>query len=133
MNWKKLVFLIILILAIIIGTYCLYTSYTFNNNQDKDDYLKFENFKFGLCSINAPYEDIKIIKNIITKDEAQELINWAKPRLGEATLIAYKTKDKSHRNNKVAWLDKNHPISKKISKKMVELTDLPEKNIEKIQ
>ena len=134
MNYKKLIFILILFIGISIGIYYLYKSSTSN----------YKDFKFGLCSINEPYADPKIIKNIITKDEAQELIDWAGngldgatvggiPRLKDAVLISYTGVDLSHRNNKVAWLDKDHAISKKIINKISKLVNLPSKNFESVQ
>lgn len=130
MNWKKIAFGFIIISCIIIIIYYFVTqpkdNFTSKYNSDKE-------FKFGLCSIDEPYELPRIIKNIVTKDEAQEIINWAKPRLGPATLISKKKTNLSHRNNTVAWMDKEHEISKKIIKKAMKITGLPEENFEKVQ
>jgi prolyl 4-hydroxylase len=95
---------------------------------------KFANdFNFDLCSIDEPYEEHRIIKDLITKNEAQELIDWARPKLKEATVLTYSGKDLSHRDNSVAWLDKSHPISKKIFIKTSAITGLPMRNFEKVQ
>ena len=83
---------------------------------------KLVDFNFELCSKDEPYEEHRIIKDLITKNEAQELIDWARPKLKEATVISYSGKDLSHRNNTVTWLDKSHPISKKIVKKVSAIT-----------
>ena len=123
MNYRKLIFILILFISIFIGIYYLY----------KPNKSNYKDFEFGLCSINEPYDDPKIIKNIITKDEAQELIDRARPNLGEATLIASEKKQYDHRNNKVAWLDKDYIISKKIINKISKIVNLPSKNFEKVQ
>ena len=126
MNYKKLVIgLLILVFIICLGWY-FWGRTSYANYQYGD-------FTFELCSIKEPYELPRIIKNIITKDEAKELINWAKPRLGEATVLTYKGKDLSHRNNKVAWLEKSHPISQKIINKASKITGLPIENFEEVQ
>ena len=49
-------------------------------------------FKFGLCSKNEPYEEHRIIKDLITKNEAQELIDWARPKLKNAEVLTYSAK-----------------------------------------
>ena len=123
MNYRKLIFILILIIGISLGIYYLY----------KSNIATYKGFKFKLCSINEPYDDPKIIKNIIIKNEAQELIDWARNRLKDAVLISYSGIDLSHRNNKVAWLDKDHLISKKIINKISKIVNLPSKNFEKVQ
>jgi len=123
MNYKKLVIgLLILVIIVFIG-WCFWGESNY----------QYGDFTFELCSINEPYESPRIIKNIITKDEAKELINWAKPRLGAATVLTYAKKDLSHRNNTVSWLKKSHPISKKIINKASKITGLPIENFEEVQ
>ena len=126
MNYKKLVFGIILVICIIIAIY-------YFSRPNIAYYSANSEFKFGLCSINEPYTKPKIIKNIITQNEAQELINWARPKLAPATIIAEKEIDSYHRNNAVTWLNKDHSISKKILRKVKKYINFPEENFEKIQ
>jgi len=124
MNFKlKLIFGILLLICIGIAIYYLYTP----------KIAHYKEFEFGLCNIDEDYMKPKIIKNIITKNEAQELINWARPNLKEAILIATKVKQYNHRNNKVAWYDNSEPIAQKIIKRIQKIVKLPEKNFEKIQ
>ena len=129
---RKQLKIIIIIILILLFCLIIFGIYYFINKV-KSNFDVDTKFKFGLCDIKEPYMDPRIIKNIITKNEAQELINWARPKLGPAELTSYTKTDLSHRNNTLAWCPKTHPISKKIIKKAMQITNLPEENFEKIQ
>ena len=90
-------------------------------------------FQYKECSIKEPYIHPRLVKNVVTPQEAKEIIKWAKPHLGDAEVITYARKDLKHRNNKVAWLPKSHHLSKKIINKVAQATNMPVKNFEDVQ
>ena len=123
--WLFLGFIILTIL-IVLGIY-------FAVRVNKANYDQKNNFRYGLCSTNEPYNKPKLVNNIITPAEAQEIIDWARPKLQEAEVITYSRKDKSHRNNKTTWLPKSHRLSKKIINIAAKHTNIPITHFEDIQ
>ena len=90
-------------------------------------------YKPGLCPITDGYNRPKILKNFISLDLCQKLIDWAAPRMKDAEVIAYDKLDSKSRNNKVAWMNKKNKICLPIIENAEKLVRLPRKNFEDLQ
>lgn len=90
-------------------------------------------FNPGLNYDNNQYVHPKHIKNFITEEEANILIELARPRLGPAQVRQYST-DTKYRKGQVAWINESvHPVIKKIRQKVSTLSGFPVENMEQLQ
>jgi len=133
MKQKFWIFLLFIAISIGIALLIYFLSHNKSSPFSSNSNPHSSKFQYKECSIKEPYNHPRLIKNVITPQEANEIIKWAKPHLGDAEVITYSRKDLKHRNNKVAWLPKSHHLSKKIINKVAQATNMPVKNFEDVQ
>ena len=100
----KTLYIALILFLFIIGLGVYY--YYYYDIEIKFRKLTRKKYKPGLCPITDGYNRPKIIKNFISLDLCQKLIDWASPRMKDAEVIAYDKLDSKSRNNKVAWMNK---------------------------
>ena len=86
-----------------------------------------------LCPITDKYNEPKIIKNFVSKNLADKIIEWARPRLTNAGVLTPDEFDNKSRNNKITWMTKDNPLALSIIEKTEKLVKLPRKNFEDLQ
>jgi prolyl 4-hydroxylase len=103
---------------------------------NKNTTLKLSNgFISGLDKVVNNYNEPLILKNILSKDECNYIIDTYDKQMQNATVGADRELNKDVRNNKVAWIDVNTNSSmvNKIYNKINELTGYGRDHCESIQ
>ena len=90
-------------------------------------------FLFGLNTNKEEYTPPIIIKNFISKEEANQLVAIARPQMKKATIRGYETV-KGVRDSKTAWLKKySNPLIKNMYRKASKITHKDITDMENLQ
>lgn len=79
------------------------------------------------------YIEPVVIKDIISKDERDYIINQAKDKLQPSEISTEKEVDSSVRKSETAWLDLDDPVISRIVDRCLKFTDRPKENCENLQ
>ena len=79
------------------------------------------------------YIEPVVIKDIISKDERDYIINQAKDKLQPSEISTEKEVDSSVRKRETAWLDLDDPVISRIVDRCLKFTDRPKENCENLQ
>lgn len=119
----------ILIIVIIIFI-IIYLIYYFSN---KKQISTFENLSSGLgyANTNDPYDKPFILKQLLTPEECNKIIDYASDKLVDSEVIGGKYK--LVRNSQQTWIPKNHPLVKSLFEKTSKMFNIPMDNAEDLQ
>ncbi len=122
----------IVLLIVIIFIYLIYHVKQNNIYIDSDGKLKHVSY------ISNKQFDVKVINNLLTKEECEQLIELAKKQnMFESQVVSDKSLSEYNADSRKSyqcWIDANYnPILKKISDKSAELTGYPYENQEMVQ
>ena len=80
------------------------------------------------------YQEPKVIKNVLNKDECDHIMKIAHGKLHTSTVAKERTVDKKSRISETAWLKaSDDPVVDKLIRKCVSMTDRPLSNCEDLQ
>lgn len=79
------------------------------------------------------YRKPQVFRQFITPEECAYIMETAQDKLSASTISENRTVDKTVRDSKTAWLEKDDPIVKKVIERCIALTDRPITNCEKLQ
>ncbi|BCS83404.1 prolyl 4-hydroxylase [Cotonvirus japonicus] len=89
------------------------------------------NESLSYANNNDPYDMPFIMKEIISKDKCQEIINYSKDKLFDSQVLS--GKDTSVRNSQQYWIPKNNNIVKPIFDFVSKNFNIPVENAEDLQ
>lgn len=119
MKWLILIVLLTIISLAVIGLCCYYLVSCYK--KDPFQYSKIED----------PYTKPYIIKDLITKEQCDEIIKNSKEKLFDSEVLG--GRHENIRNSKQTWIPKNDPSVKDIILKICHLVGLPFDNAEDLQ
>jgi prolyl 4-hydroxylase len=76
----------------------------------------------GFTDDQASWEHPRIVKDVLTPEECQYIIDKATPMFSRSTVVGTATPDAS-RTSQTAWISKNDPVAQKVFTKALEHTD----------
>lgn len=79
------------------------------------------------------YERPRILRNLITEEERQYIIDKARPQLKPSTVAANRVLDKKNRVSETAWLDNTDPVIHDVVSRCMKHVDRPVRNCENLQ
>jgi len=79
------------------------------------------------------YVEPTVVKNIITKEERNHIIDQARSKLQPSKISTEKEVDSSIRKSETAWLDLDDPVISRVVDRCLKFTDRPKKNCENLQ
>lgn len=85
----------------------------------------------GYASINSPYIEPEIINNVISQNECNDIISYARNKLFDSEILSGKN-DKI-RNSKQCWIPKTEPLAKNIIQNLAQKYKIPFDNAEDLQ
>lgn len=85
----------------------------------------------GYAQMKDPYDRPFILKDFMTRDHCQQIINYSRPKLLDSEVIG--GKHKNIRNSQQCWIPKNHPLSKTLFDKVSRMFNIPFENGEDLQ
>ena len=117
-----LIIVIIIVIIIIVGI-CLLTKCC----------KKTEKFTetLGYANDDDPYDHRFILENLISKEHAENIINYSKDKLIDSEVVGGKAK--SVRNSQQTWISKNHELVKPIFEYISKAYNIPFENAEDLQ
>lgn len=124
-----IIIVIIVIILIILISYIIFKSIKFNNNIE--NYINMENNIPQYADINDPYFRPYILKDLLTKDECKQIIDYAQNKLTDSEVISGKNLDV--RNSKQCWIKKNSPLVNQLFNKVSKMFNIPVENAEDLQ
>lgn len=86
----------------------------------------------GYTSENDDYIEPIILKDVITEDEANYIIQYAKDRFATSQLVG-DFEDKSIRDSETCWIKKHDKVVSKIIQRICLMVDKPYENAEDLQ
>jgi hypothetical protein len=79
------------------------------------------------------YIEPTVVKNIITKEERNHIIDQARSKLQPSEISTEKEVDSSVRKSETAWLDLDDPVISRVVDRCLKFTDRPKENCENLQ
>ena len=79
------------------------------------------------------YVEPTVVKNIITKEERNHIIDQARSKLQPSKISTEKEVDSSIRKSETAWLDLDDPVISRVVDRCLKFTDRPKENCENLQ
>jgi len=79
------------------------------------------------------YREPIVVKNIITKEERNHIIDQARSKLQPSEISTEKEVDSSVRKSETAWLDLDDPVISRVVDRCLKFTDRPKENCENLQ
>lgn len=79
------------------------------------------------------YVEPTVVKNIITKEERNHIIDQARSKLQPSKISTEKEVDSSIRKSETAWLDLDDPVISRVVDRCLKFADRPKKNCENLQ
>ena len=83
--------------------------------------LLSRNTERGFTHDDASWEHPQIVKDVLTPDECQYIIDKAEPMFARSTVVGTTTPDAS-RTSQTAWISKTDPVAQKVFEKALEHT-----------
>ena len=90
-----------------------------------------KNNVLGYTNINAAYRKPFVIKNLLTPEQCQQIMNYAEGRLFDSEVVG--GKNKTVRNSQQTWIQKNNPLVSPIFEKASKMFGIPVENAEHLQ
>ena len=76
----------------------------------------------GFTRDTAPWEHPQMVKDVLTPEECQYIIDKATPMFKRSSVVGIEGADAS-RTSQTAWISKTDPVAQKIFAKAIEFTD----------
>jgi len=83
--------------------------------------LLSRSFERGFTHEDAPWEHPQVVKDILTPEECQYIIDKAAPMFARSTVVGVDGADAS-RTSQTAWIPKTDPVAQKVFTKALEFT-----------
>lgn len=119
-----IILIIILVLLILCCHHCFRTKINIDHFTDM-------NQKLGYADIQENYHKPLIIENILSKNQCQQLIDYAKDKLVESEIVG--GNNKAIRNSMQCWISKYNPLILDFVNQISEMVDIPFDNAEDLQ
>lgn len=113
--------IIVIILAYVLCKFCA----------NSGPFEQFQNTQLAYANINDPYEKPSILKNFITKEKCNQIINSVQNKLIDSEVVG--GKHKNIRNSQQYWISKNDPLVKPMFEKVSKMFNIPFENAEDLQ
>lgn len=127
---KKSVIIITIIIIILI-ILIFYIIFKYMKSDNIENYGNMEDNIPKYADINDPYIKPYIIKDLLTKNECDQIISYAQNKLTDSEVISGKNLDV--RNSKQCWIKKDSPLVNNLFKKISQMFNIPIENAEDLQ